>query len=142
MRSQYFAATLLTALLTLSVSADAAEYELETITSDLELPWSVAFLPDGRFLVATRPGTLQIVDQSGAVSEPLAGAPETYFAGQGGFFDVVLDRDFANNSRILLSYAYGTPEGNGTRVISADFSDEAISNIEVLFTASPLKDTL
>ena len=52
-----------------------ADYAVTTITNKLRLPWCIAFLPDGRFLVTEKenPGALRIVDQDGTISAPLTG---------------------------------------------------------------------
>ena len=51
-----------------------------TITNKLHLPWSVAFLPDGKYLVTEKePGTLRIVDK-GTLARTAASCP-----GCGGF---------------------------------------------------------
>ena len=37
-----------------------AGYRLVTLSRDLEQPWSIAFLPDGRMLISERPGRLRV----------------------------------------------------------------------------------
>src|SRR6185369_6366093 len=49
---------------------------VETITGRLSAPWSIAFLPDGRFLVTEAAGTIRIVRPDGVVSAPVAGVPD------------------------------------------------------------------
>ena len=49
------------------VATQKAKVELTVVTSGLEHPWGIAFLPDGRALVTERPGRLRIVDRSGKV---------------------------------------------------------------------------
>ncbi|HEX9325853.1 MAG TPA: PQQ-dependent sugar dehydrogenase, partial [Reyranella sp.] len=38
------------------LKSSKANYRLVTLSRDLEQPWSIAFLPDGRILVTERPG--------------------------------------------------------------------------------------
>lgn len=76
-------------------------------------PWAMAFLPDGRFLVTEKSGTLRVGTQTGQKSGPIAGVPKVDYGGQGGLGDVVLHPDFANNRTIYLSYAEAGP--NSTR---------------------------
>ena len=67
------------AIVTPVIADDSATNELavEIIAENLDHPWSLAFLPDGRLLVTERSGKLRIVDQ-GQVSEPLANVPPVY----------------------------------------------------------------
>ncbi|HEX6058242.1 MAG TPA: PQQ-dependent sugar dehydrogenase, partial [Gemmatimonadaceae bacterium] len=64
---------------------------VEVVATGLELPWAVALLPDGRFLVTEKPGRLRLVERDGRLSAPIAGVPEVAARGQGGLLDVALD---------------------------------------------------
>ena len=61
-------------LLGLPTLAQATPHAV-TVAHGLVNPWSVAFLPDGRFLVTERPGRLRIVAANGKVGPALAGVP-------------------------------------------------------------------
>ncbi len=86
--------------------ATAAPLRATPLASGLVNPWSLAFLPDGRFLVTERPGRLRLISADGrTLSPPIAGTPAVDAAGQGGLFDVALAADFASTRRLFLSYA-------------------------------------
>lgn len=116
-------------------------YQPQTVATGLETPWSLAFLPDGSYLVTELPGHLRRIAANGQVSEPLSGVPEVYYAGQGGLFDVVLHPDFASNQLVYLSYAEGDRKDNGTAIARGRFSDTGLQDVEVLFRMQTRKDT-
>ena len=130
------AALLLTGLCTLPAKAD---YQLETVAEGFNFPWSIAFLPDGDYLVATRPGQLFRVSSTGEVGKPLTGTPETFVESQGGYFDIMLDNNFTRNQTVYLSFASGSQKANATRIVKAKLGDAGLENVEVLFTVSPTK---
>jgi glucose/arabinose dehydrogenase len=84
----------------------------ETVASNLEHPWGMVFLPDGRMLVTERPGRLRVVTATGALSAALTGVPAVAASGQGGLLDVALDPQFAVNRWVYLSYAEPGDGGN------------------------------
>lgn len=122
-------------------SEAGSNYRFEPIASDLNFPWSIAFLPGGDYLVSLRVGEIRRVSKTGVVGPALANTPTSYVAGQGGYFDIVLDPDFATNNTIYLSFAYGTDSSNGTRIVKATLADDRLDNLEAIYTVSPLKDT-
>ena len=124
----------------LNATAFAVEYELETVATDLDQPWSVAMLPDASFLVTLRPGGLVHISPEGEQTA-ISGGPDTFYAGQGGYFDVVLHPDYAENGWLYLSYAHGDAEGNGTAIIRARLEDNRLVDMEQILLVSPLKDT-
>jgi len=125
----------------LTYSEEAPNYQLKTIAQGLNFPWSMAFLPNGDYLLAMRSGELRRVSSSGSVGEPLSNTPESYVADQGGYFDVILDPNYADNKTIYLSFAHGTQKANGTRIVSATLLADSLENVTPIFTVEPLKDT-
>ena len=128
-------------LLCLGATAIADDYVVETIADGLSHPWSVAILDDGALLVTERTGQLRRVSPSGDVSDPIAGVPPVYFAGQGGLHDIALDPGFVDNNTVYLSYAEGNPGKNQTAVARAVLSGSSLVDVEVIFRVTPAKDT-
>ncbi len=132
-------------LLTLAISTGSlsaqASYSLETVAENLNFPWSIAFTPEGDYLVAMRSGVVRRISAGGEVSPALEGLPASYVLSQGGYFDITLDPGFTDNQRIYLSFAYGTPELNGTRIVTGRLTGNRVENVTPIFTVSPLKDT-
>ncbi|MFT5209244.1 MAG: glucose/arabinose dehydrogenase [Flavobacterium sp.] len=139
MISRLLTTLLMASLLAISAPPAHADYQLETVAEGLNFPWSIAFLPDGDYLVATRPGELLRISEAGEVSEPFTGVPDTLVAGQGGYFDIMLDNNFATNQTVYLSFAWGTLDANATRIVKGRLSDAGLEDTEVLFTVSPTK---
>ena len=108
-----------------------------TIADGLEHPWSVAFLPDGDFLVTERGGKLLRLGLGGKRTE-IAGLPTNIVARrQGGLFDVVLHPDFVKNNLVYLSYNGKGEGGTGTEVARAVLSGDHLRDLAVIFHAAP-----
>ena len=143
-RTRPFLQRIAIGLLALSATAaNAAEvpYRLETFATGLDLPWSLAFLPDGTALVTEIGGTLRRVASDGRLSEPLGGVPAVYRASQGGLFDVVLHPQFARNQLIYLAYAEGPPGSNATAIARGRLQADRLEAVEVIYRVEPRKDT-
>ncbi len=106
--------------LSANASLDIPSLKTTVVTDQLKRPWSLAFLPNGKYLVTERGGTLRVVDKDGVISEPVQGLPEIAAVGQGGLLDVILHPNFKKNNLIYLSYVSGTrSNGFSTEVIRA-----------------------
>ena len=68
------------------------------------LPWRLAFLPDGRMLVTEKTGPVWLVTQAGAKT-PVANVPAVLAEGQGGMFGVFLSPHYAADHSVYLTYA-------------------------------------
>lgn len=112
------------------------------ITDQLDYPWSLAFLPNGDFLVTEKTGQLRIVSPSGNISAPVDNLPKVEFIGQGGLLDVALHPEFDQTQWIYLSYVAGSAvRGYSTEVIRAtlirDKNNARLDNIQPIFVALP-----
>jgi glucose/arabinose dehydrogenase len=122
-------------------------FDIVTVATGLNIPWGLAFLPDGRMLVTERPGRLRVVSKTGTLSEPVAGLPAMFTEQQGGLLDIALDPRFASNKLIYWSYAEAREDGtNNTAVARGKFIDGAsprVENVQVIFHQMPsMKSTL
>jgi glucose/arabinose dehydrogenase len=92
----------------------SAPFQTLIVTERLNSPWSLAFLPDGSFLVTENGGTIRVVKADGTVSAPIEGVPGVRSVGAEGLHEVVLDPDFARNRMIYFTYLappVGEPAG-------------------------------
>lgn len=117
---------------------DVASYDVQTIASGLDRPWSLAFLPDGRKLVSEEAGRLLIIEADGT-SSPVALDGLSFDLREGGvnrLMDVALDPAFSRNRLIYLSMGYGEPGANGTRVARARLVQDKIEDVRILFSST------
>jgi aldose sugar dehydrogenase len=103
----------------------------EVVARDLEHPWGLALLPDGRFLVTERnPGHLRLGEVGGDLSGPLEGVPKIFrYEGetdrsQAGLFDVKLHPGFEENRLVYLSFSKPTSRGAALAVVRGRLSED------------------
>lgn len=119
-----------------------------TAIAQLDEPWAMTFLPDGRLLVTEKRGALKLLDLSGgkARTGTITGVPAVAYGGQGGLGDVVLHPQFASNGLLYLSYAEaGTGNTRGAAVARGkltldDNGGGALSAVEVIWRQVPKVD--
>ena len=116
--------------------SSAGNLKVQTVASGLVHPWSLAFLPDGRMLVAERPGRLRIIAADGRLSPPLGNVPKVYAVSQAGLMDILLARDFAQSRTIFVCYAEAAEGGGRIAVLRARLiEDESprLDDVTVIF---------
>ena len=124
-------------LLAAAPAAVASEPRVELVATNLNHPWSIAFLPGGGVLVTERNGGLHRIE--GLRMSRVNGLPRVFNEGQGGLFDVIADPGFQQNGLIYLSYAHGTGKANGTRIARAKLVGNSLLEVTPIYTATPLK---
>src|SRR5262245_14390881 len=75
-----------------------------TKVADFNLPWRLAFLPDGRMLVTEKVRPIWLVTQAGEKA-PVANVPAVLAQGQGGMFGIYLSPHYASDHMVYLTYA-------------------------------------
>lgn len=78
-------------------------FKMEQVTT-LNLPWKIAFLPDGRMLITEKVGGMQLVTQQGEKT-PVANVPAVLYRGQGGMLGVFLSPHYAKDHSVYLTYS-------------------------------------
>ncbi|TSC62997.1 MAG: quinoprotein glucose dehydrogenase [Parcubacteria group bacterium Gr01-1014_48] len=107
----------------------------EVIAENLDIPWDIAFLPDGSMLVSERPGNLFVFAQDG--SRKAIDVPDVRHVGEGGLLGMTLHPNFKQNKFI---YLYVTVDQDGellNRVIRYRLDNNVLSNKEVILSDIP-----
>ena len=110
---------------------------VDTVMAGLSNPWGIEQLPDGRWLVTERGGTLRYIGRDGKLSEPVTGVPQVVARGQGGLLDVALDPQFASNRTIYLSFSEAGDGGVGTAVARGVLGETGLSDVRVIYRQFP-----
>lgn len=114
-------------------------YEAKLLSSDLDHPWGIASLPDGRFLITQRTGTMRIATAAGQLSGAITGIPPVNDAGQGGLLGLAIDPQFNSNRMVYWAFSDKTPEGNLTAVAKGKLSadEKRMEGATVIYRATP-----
>ena len=124
--------------------SEKLDYTLEVVAEGLEVPWGMAFLPDGSMLVTDRNGKMYLLSGDGTMTE-LEGVPEVLSKGQGGLMDVALHPGFDENHLVYISYSiFRKEEGeilSSTAIARATLSGSRLEEVEVIFEAVPYSQT-
>ncbi len=103
-----------------------------TEVATFNLPWRIAFLPDGRMLVTEKVGPLWLVTQQGAKT-PVANVPAVLYGGQGGMLGVYVSPDYARTRYVYLTYSEPGDGGSSLALARARLSiSDAAASLEGL----------
>lgn len=117
--------------------------DIKVLSEGLVNPWGIRSLPDGRFLITEKAGTMRIADNTGKLSAPITGLPSVNAEGQGGLLGLAIDPDFSNNRMVYWSFSENQPDGTLTAVAKGRLSDDEtkIENATVIYRATPAFDS-
>src|SRR6476620_10627454 len=111
-------------------------FTMTTVTT-FELPWRMAFLPDGRMLITEKVGPVWLVSSQGQKISPVSGTPAVYWQGQNGMHGVYVSPNYAADQSIYLTYAEPGDYGGGLALARAKLNVTAttarLTNFEVLW---------
>ncbi len=81
------------------------ESKIEIIASNLEIPWSIDFLPNGDAIFTERPGRIRLI-KNGKLLEQLVAEITIARVGEAGLLGIAVDPEFDKNSFIYVYYTY------------------------------------
>src|SRR5438045_5999166 len=90
-----------------------------TTVANFELPWRIAFLPDGRMLVTEKIGPIWLVSPQGEKIAALANTPPVYWQGQNGMLGVFVSPHYTTDQSIYLTYIEPGDYGGGQALARA-----------------------
>lgn len=125
-------------------SSEDMTVKLDTVVSQLNSPWGLAFLPNNELLITDRSGEVYRLTAERKKIK-ITGAPEVLAEGQGGMLDVALHPKFTENGLIYLSYStFKQVDGeklSSTAVMRAKLDADKLTDQKVIFEAQPFSKT-
>jgi glucose/arabinose dehydrogenase len=92
-------------------AADGTRIAVEVIARNLQIPWSLAFAPDGRLFVTERPGRVRVYSNGQLLVEPALTLPDVGAVGEAGLLGLTLHPEFSTNRLVYLVYTARTAAG-------------------------------
>ena len=96
---------------------DGARVQVQVVVTNLEVPWSLAFAPDGRLFVTERPGRVRIINIAGGTSELALTLDDMFAQGEAGVLGLALDPAFASSRFVYVYYTARAGNGAVNRVV-------------------------
>ena len=111
----------------------------DTIIKGLNIPWGMAFLPDGDMLINEREGKM-LRFRNGVLVSEIRGLPEIHAEGQGGLMDLQLHPDYTSNGWIYFAYtgySKNDQKAWNTSIMRARIKDNTLVDKQLLFEGIP-----
>lgn len=112
-------------------------YQIETVASDLFVPWSLVFTSPTRLLVSERSGAIRVVENGELAKQPLVTFANVSSKSEEGLMGLVKDPDYETNRYIYACYAYEAPNGLQDRVVRLVDEGSSIREDQVILDGIP-----
>lgn len=109
---------------------------MEVVARGLEVPWALAFAPEGRLYVTERPGRLRVVRDGRLDPTPVA-TLAVAAVGEGGLLGLALDPAFGENGHLYVCYTAAGRGGLINRVSRLTLRDGRAGGERVLVDDLP-----
>ncbi len=107
-------------------------FKLEILIENLDTPWAIDFLPDGRMIFTERPGRVNVYDIDKNELK-IIGNIDVSEVSESGLMGIAVDPEFVSNKYI---YAYYTAN-SGNRVSRFVLDSDRLENEEILLDNIP-----
>ncbi len=114
---------------------DEYDVVVETVAENLEIPWEIAFAPDGKIFFTERPGKLRVIEEGKLNPEPVISIDVS--RGEGGLLGLALDPNFKENHYLYLHFTYSEFLSTFNKVVRFTEKDSQLSDEMVLIDQIP-----
>lgn len=111
---------------------------VSTLVQNLDIPWSLVFLPDNSILLTERAGKVRLVGADGKLREnPVHTVSDVRHVGEGGLMGITVHPEFDQNKYVYIYYTYGGEGGTLNRVVRFKFDGSSFSERKVIVDQIP-----
>jgi glucose/arabinose dehydrogenase len=118
-------------------AADGTRFGVQTLATGLEIPWGLAFAPDGRLFITERPGRVRVYQNGQLLTEPALTLSDVFTNGESGFLGIAVHPAFATNRLVYLAYTASTSRGPVLRLMRYRDVDNRLGEGVVLLDDVP-----
>ena len=114
-------------------------YAWTELTSELDAPWGITNLPDGRLLITEKGGHMRIATTTGTLSNPIGGIPKVNDSGQGGLLGLTVDPNFSTSRMVYWAFSENVNGGTVTAVAKGKLSSDEknMEAVKIIYRAFP-----
>jgi aldose sugar dehydrogenase len=114
------------------------EFVVDTITTEINFPWGMTFLPENIILVTDKTGEVRVIENGKLLEEKVGGVPIVLHQGQGGLLDIKAHPNYNNNGFIYITYSKpGPDETSATALARAKFENNSFVDLQDIFITEP-----
>ena len=116
-----------------SITIGTTTVGVETIISNLDIPWEIIYGPDDKIWTTERKGIVSRIDpNTGAKDEVLDLTGQVYQTAESGMLGMALHPDFTNTPEVFLAYTYNGFAGTSERIVKFEYNGSALINETIL----------
>lgn len=114
-------------------TTDGLQLGVQVLAPNLEIPWSLAFAPDGRLFFTERPGRVRVYLNGQVLAVPALTLDDVHAEGESGLLGIALHPDFPNNHLVYLLYTANTSGGPVNRLARYHEANNTLADRAILF---------
>ena len=139
MKLNFFLTKIVISILFLTniICANTPKMRVETVATNLEIVWSIAFAPDGRMFFTERPGRVRVFENGRLRAAPLFTVPDVELSGESGLMGMILHQKFADNHCLYLAYAYQASGKQAVKVVRYRETGETLTDAKTIVELIP-----
>lgn len=114
-------------------TSDGVRVGVQTLITNIEIPWALAFAPDGRLFFTERRGRVRVIQNGVLLAQPALTLTDTVDGGEGGVLGLAFHPAYAQNRFVYLAYTRALPDGGAVnRVMRYRESNNVLGEPAVL----------
>ena len=122
---------------------EVAAFVIDTLASDLLIPWGMDWLPDGRAIFTERGrgkihGGISLLNTEDGKITPICGVPLVFRSGDGGLLDILVHPEYKSKPYIYFAYSTMRPDSTSTLAVDrGKIENNCLKDRERLFEVFP-----
>lgn len=123
---------------TYATQTDKLLIKVDTLYTELENPWGMTWLPDGKMLITERKGEILVFQEDAFTGQKIQGLPPVHEVNQAGLLDIAIHPKYEENGWIYIAYAKHFEDSTGaTTIMRFKLDGNNAVNQEELIVAGP-----